>query len=75
MDDSNGQLSPFAEINEFSVRKHNDAADPSHFKLCDFVVLGSEIIAHHRRLLVDACQRAAVHYCWVGLSTELRCHQ
>ena len=47
MDDTFGNLVQFAEVNEFSalMRKHNDPEDPYHFKLYEFVLLGSEFLA------------------------------
>ena len=47
MDNTFGNLVPFAKVNEFSafMRYHNDPADPYHFKLCEFVLLGSELLA------------------------------
>ena len=46
VDDSFGNLLQFAESHDFSalLTKHNDAEDPYHFDLFDFVVLGSEFI-------------------------------
>ena len=47
VDDSFGNLQQFAEDHEFSalLTKHNDPADPYHFDLFEFVVLGHEFSA------------------------------
>ena len=47
MDDTFGNLVQFAGVNEFSalMGMHNYPADPYRFKLNDFVLLGSELIA------------------------------
>jgi hypothetical protein len=49
LDDSFGALTAFCEDNLFStlLRKHNDAEDPYHLRLYDFVVLGSQVAAEH----------------------------
>ena len=49
LNDSFGSLTVFAEINLFStlMRKHNDPDDAYHFRLFDFVVLGSQVTAEH----------------------------
>ena len=47
--DTFGSLVVFCEKNLFStlMLKHNDAADPYHLRLFDFVVLGSQVAAEH----------------------------
>ena len=47
--DTFGSLVGFCEKNLFStlMLKHNDAADPYHLRLFDFVVLGSQVAAEH----------------------------
>ena len=47
--DSFGSLTVFSEINLFStlMRKHNDPEYAYHFRLFDFVVLGSQVTAEH----------------------------
>ena len=49
LNDSFGSLTVFADINLFStlMRKHNDPEDAYHFRLFDFVVLGSQVTAEH----------------------------
>ena len=55
LNDSFGSLTVFAEINLIStlMRKHNDPEDPYHFRLFDFVVLGSQITAEHDLVLIS----------------------
>ena len=49
LSDSFGALTVFCEQNLFStlMLKHNDADDPYHLRLFDFVVLGSQVTAEH----------------------------
>ena len=62
------------------MRKHNDPEDAYHFRLFDFVVLGSQITAehdlvcnvHHLCVPVDAPQRFPRHHSQVGISIEWR---
>ena len=45
--DSFGSLTDFSDLNLLSVlmRKHNDPEDVFHFRLCAFLVLGSQVTA------------------------------
>ena len=49
LNDSFGSLTVFSENNLFSalMRKHNDPEDAYHFRLFDFVVLGSQVTTEH----------------------------
>ena len=85
LSDTFGSLTSFCEENLFStlLLKHNDAEDPYHLCLFDFVVLGSQVTAkhdlvrnaHYLWFRLDALQRPPRHHSRVGISIEWRRHR
>ena len=49
LDDTFGSLTDFSDLNLFSalMRRHNDPEDAYHFRLFEFLVLGSQVTAGH----------------------------
>ena len=72
--DSFGSLHVLCTSNLFSdlMRRHNDPEDAYHFRLFEFVVLGSQVSPE--RLCVDDSQSVPRNYCWLGIPIEWRCH-
>ena len=62
--------------------KHNDAEDPYHLRLFDFVVLGSQVTAehdlvrsaHYHLIRVNDPQRLSRHHSRVWISIVWRRH-
>ena len=54
LDDTFGALTDFSESNLFSalMRKHNDPEDAHHFRLFEFLVLGSQVTAERDLVLI-----------------------
>ena len=55
LDDTFGALTDFSESNLFSaliIRKHNDPEDANHFRLFEFLVLGSQVTAERDLVLI-----------------------
>ena len=54
LDDTFGALTDFSESNLFSalMRKHNEPEDAHHFRLFEFLVLGSQVTAERDLVLI-----------------------